>query len=247
MNPAYHTAHRISLTIFSFLFFTFCLLLPHTLFAQNIETTPHIEVIGSAQMEVIPNEVNVQITLREHFDGKFKITIFEQEMKMKNMFKIAGVDLTKLNLANVNADYVTVTKKNKNITAERIYILTVSTVPMLTSSFQVLNDLNIKEARVISATHSQMDSLRQVVRIKALQDAKAKAGASLRAIGNRLGKPLIIKEIDFLPFENDVILAKHIDVSNLAKTKEDIIEDEYVLEFKKIKIQSSVFARFAIE
>ena len=228
-HPTNRPPHPIS--PFSFLLFSLLLFSFLPCFAQNIETNPQIEVIGSAQMEVIPNEINVQITLKEYLEGKYKVTVSEQEAKMKNMFKIAGIDLSKLNLANENADFVTVTKKDRDIVVtDKTFILTVTSPYMLTNTFQVLSGLNIKDARVVSVTHSQMDSLQQVVKVKAIQDAKEKAKSLLGAIGSRLGKPLIVRELDLFIVED-----------------KDIVENEYELVFRKINIQSSVFARFAIE
>ena len=219
-------------TVFRLLLSAVCFLLLCPLSAQNIENTPHIEVTGTAQMEVIPNAITIKITLKEYFEGKFKVTIGEQEAKMKNMLKIAGVDLSKLNLANERADYTMITKKSRDVVTEKIFTLTLSSVPILASTYQVLSDLNINDVKTISATHSQMDSLKQAVKIKAIQDAKEKAKSLVGAIGNKLGKPLIIKENE---------------TASVRKNEEDIIEDEYMLAFRKIKIQSSVFVRFAVE
>jgi uncharacterized protein YggE len=217
-----------SVLLFSLLLFSFLLCS-----AQNIENTPYIETIGYAQMEVVPNQINVQITLKEYYDGVYKITIAEQEAKMKNMLKIVGVDMTKISMGEENTEYVTVSKKSKDVITEKIYHLILSSALMFTNTFQVLNDLKIHDARVVSVSHSQMDSLRQTVKIQALQDAKAKANALVSAIGNNLGKPLIIKETEYNMYQEDL--------------NEDIMEDEYVLEFKKIKIQNSIYTRFAIE
>jgi len=197
-------------------------------------------------MEVIPDKINMQIVLREFIDGRFIVKISEQEIKMVNMLKIAGVDVSKLVLADVNADYVTVRKKNTEAITEKIYILTVSSVNMLVSAFQVLNDLKITDASIISVTHSQIDSLRHATKIAAVKDAKEKAGTLLRAIGNKLGKPLIIRENTFFPFGGDMMFARRTGTADVMEVA-DIVEDENVLEFRKIKIQSSMYARFAIE
>jgi hypothetical protein len=201
--------------------------------AQTIDNTPYIEAIGYAQMEVVPNQINMQITLKEYYDGIYKITIAEQELKMKNMLKIVGVDMSKISLEEENTEYVTVSKKNKEVIAEKTYHLVLSSTSMFTNTFQVLNDLKITDARVVSVSHSQINNLRQEVKILALQDAKAKANALVSAIGNNLGKPLIIKENESELYPEEI--------------NEDIMEDEYVLEFKKIKIQNSIYTRFAIE
>jgi hypothetical protein len=219
-------SYKLQITSFFLLFFSL-----HC-FAQETENTPYIETTGYAQVVAIPDIINVQITLKEYYDGIYKITIAEQEAKMKNMLKIVGVDLTKISLEE-NTDMVTITKKNKEVITEKNYHLTLLGVPMFKNTYQVLNDLNIHDKRVTSVFHSQMDSLRQAVKIKAIQDAKAKANALVNAIGNRLGNPLIIRATELDPLLDDLI--------------EDIVEDDYVLEFKKIIIQSTIHVRFAIE
>jgi hypothetical protein len=231
-------SYKLQVTSYKLRFRTFALS-PFLLFsfllcsAQNIDNTPYIEVIGNAQLEVIPNQINMQITLKEYYDGIYKITIVEQEAKMKNMLKIVGVNTTNISLGDENADYVTVSKKSKEVINEKTYHLILTSASMFTNTFQVLNDLHIHDAKVVSVSHSQMDSLRQAVKILALQDAQTKARALVNAVGNKLGKPLIIKVNDYDPYQEDL--------------NEDIMEDEYVLEFKKIKIQNSIYARFAIE
>jgi hypothetical protein len=223
-----------------FIFFSF--LFPFLLFAQdNTEITPYIEVTGYAQMSVAPDIFNLQIVLKEYLDGKFKVTVSEQETKMKNMFKIAGVDMSKLRLKNLDNDYVVVINKENNATTEKIYILTLTTLPMLTSTLQVLSDLNINDAQIISATHSQIDTYRQSVRTSAVQDAKDRANSLLKSFGNRVGKPLIIREYEFYPYGEGALIATEEEIN------EYIVEDEYVLAFKKIRIQSAIFVRFAIE
>ena len=217
-----------SVLLFSFLLFSFLLCS-----AQNIENTPYIETIGYAQMEVVPNQINVQITLKEYYDGVYKITIAEQEAKMKNMLKIVGVDLSTIHAGEEKDDYVTFPKKSREVVTEKIYRVTLNGAAMFKSTYQVLNDLNIHDTKVVSVFHSQVDSLRQVVKIRAIQDAKAKADALVSAIGNKLGNPLIIRVTEYGLYSEDL--------------NEDIVEDEYGLELKKIKIQNSIYARFAVE
>jgi len=220
------------LVAFCFPFFIFLFFAPCKLLAQNnIETTPHIEVTGSAQIIVIPDEINLQINIKEYYDGGFKITVAEQEAKMKNMLKIAGVDVSKLTPLILNEEYVTIVKRSKNTNDEKRYSLTVSNVSMLVGALQVFNDLNIKDAKIISVTHSNINGLKQEVKTKAILDAKEKAKLLVSALGGKLGKPLIIRDNNI--FSNDEI--------------EDVREDEFVLAFKKIIIQCSIYARFAME
>jgi len=232
MNQKPENASLFPSIVFSLLFSVLCFITPCKLLAQNnIETTPYIEVIGSAQIVVIPDEINLQIILKEYYDGGFKITVAEQEAKMKNMLKIAGIEISKLSLAKPNDDYVTIVKMNKSNTDEKRYSLTVSTVSMLVGALQVFNDLSIKDVKIISVSHSNIGGLMQEVKIKAIQDAKEKAKSLVSALGNRLGKTLIIKEDNYFPKEENEVIK----------------EDEFGIEFKKIILKSNIYARFAIE
>jgi uncharacterized protein YggE len=200
-----------------------------TVMAQNIETLPYIEVTGNAKMEVVPNQIYIQIIIRPYTDGSFKVSIAEQESKMKNMFKIAGIDVSSLNTEVENVNFVSYSKKAKENINEKKYYLTVSSLNQLTSAYHVLNDLNIKDVRVTSASHSNIDNLKQEVKALAVQDAKAQACAIFGAFGNKISRPLFIKD------------------NELTTSGGEVIEDEFSVQIKKVVVQSSVFARFAVE
>ena len=46
-------------------------------FAQNLQTSPFIEVVGTAEKEIVPNEIFISITLNEQIEGKTKSSIEE--------------------------------------------------------------------------------------------------------------------------------------------------------------------------
>lgn len=225
-------------------FVTFCALSTKTVQAQNIENTPYIEVTGNANLEIVPDKIYVQIVLKERIDGKNKITISEQEKKMKDYLKKIGIDLNNLNISDLNADYVTIKKKEKDVITEKKYSLLLNNATTLSKVFIALNELMIDDAYISSVTHTKLDSLKQEVKIKAIRDAKLKAAYLVAAIDNKLGKPLIIRENDYQPYYGDMMYAKR---GNVGMQTEEFVEDEFELEFKKIKVQSSVYVRFAIE
>ena len=84
---------------------------------------PFIEVVGTGEMEIIPNEIYISFTLKERMDGKNKITIESQEAEMKKQLQKAGFNLDKLSLADASADYVTVKRKNKEVLASKNYLM----------------------------------------------------------------------------------------------------------------------------
>ena len=61
------------------LFITIIIFCAHSIMAQTAvtkeEQTPYIEVLGSSEMEIVPDEIYVEIVIRERFDNKLKVTI----------------------------------------------------------------------------------------------------------------------------------------------------------------------------
>jgi uncharacterized protein len=78
------------------------LLLPLALFGQSqnvVDNNPYIEVIGSAEKEIMPNIITIRIVLQETND-KNKIAIEEQERNLKESLKRDGFDLANLVIRN---------------------------------------------------------------------------------------------------------------------------------------------------
>lgn len=94
------------------------LFLTASLTAQNPlagEEKPYIEVNGTGEMEVVPDEIYVAITLREKSNNKKTISIEEQEQNLKNALKNLKVDLKNLSLAGADADLVRIEWRKKGL------------------------------------------------------------------------------------------------------------------------------------
>ena len=53
----------------------------------------HIDVTGTAEMEVIPDEIFIAITIRERTNGRGTVGVEQQEKDMKDAFRSIGLDL----------------------------------------------------------------------------------------------------------------------------------------------------------
>lgn len=223
------------------------LLLASTIWAQNpvADEKPYIEVNGTGEMEVIPDEIYVAITLKEKSSNKKTISIEEQEQNLKNALKNLKVDLKNLSLAGANADLVRIEWRKKGVITQKQYSLKLGNATMLGQVFTELDKLEITDAYVSHVQHSKIDSLRRVVKIMAIKAAKNKADYLLTAIGEKTGKALIVRE-------NDV--AYHSPVWTMANARMDKLESNSSYEnyndpidFKKIKVESSIYVKFAIQ
>lgn len=203
-----------------------------------------IEVVGTAEMEVIPDRIYIAFTLKERFEGKKKIEIDDQEKDLKKGLMKMNIDLNDLQLADANSDFVKIKRKKNDVIASKDYVLMVSNTTTLGKVFDLLDEINAFNANVQRVDHSKIKEFKKEVKMQAVQDAKEKAGYLLSAIGETLGKPILIQERetyeDFQPLRKSAMMPMVMD----AESKEEELPE---LSFQKIKLKYSVFARFAIK
>jgi len=209
--------------------------------AQSHLEIPYIEVTGTAKLEVVPDEFYVNITLRERYDGRDKITIDKQEEDLRRAFIAIGIPDTQFYLADVDADYMKVRWNTKDVITQKNYTLKVTTPTLLSKAFQAMDEKEIKDAYLSRVDHSQMDSLRREVRMEAVRAAKDKATYLLAAIDTDLGAPLIVREQEMY-YGNRNMEMYNVGMDDMDKASEPLPE----LQFQKIQLEQSVFVRFAI-
>jgi uncharacterized protein YggE len=208
----------------------------------NLEQ-PYIEVTGTAEREVIPDEIYLSINIRERYVNKLKISIEEQEEKLKSVLKSLGIDLKNLYLSDAEADYVKVYRQKKDVLSTKNYNLKVINAASVGQVFGELDKLEITEAYICKVSHSKMEILKIEVKTQAIKSAKDKADYLVSALGEQLGKPLVIKEHETQPIYIDGINLRGARANSFVANSEP--EDE--IQFQKIKIQASIYVKFAIE
>ncbi|MFD2918664.1 SIMPL domain-containing protein [Terrimonas rubra] len=226
--------------------FSLLLLLPFFAVAQNsaqseVDGTPHIEVTGTAEKEIAPDEISIRIVLQETAE-KNRTTIKELEEALKAKLKASGIELNKLVLQNANASYEKISRKNKDVINQKEYILKVNSAEQAYKAFAIFDEIQIKDARIVELSHSKIEEYRQEVKLMAVKAAKQKATNMLAAIGESIDKPLVIREMD----ETYMVYRANM-VSNIAPSADYINEGEDFLEIKPIKLQYKVFTRFKIK
>lgn len=212
------------------------------------EEKPYIELNGKAEQEVIPNEIYINITIRERYVSKEKLTIEVQEDKLKTALKEINVDLKNLSLSDANADYVKVKFRTKDVLTKKDYTLKVNTATAVGQVFQQLDKIEITDAYISKVSHSKIDSLRKEVRIAAIKSAKTKADYLLAAIGEQTGKPLFISEVE--PAENYNRIAGRVGSYYNTRMVDGDEKDKDAsgeIEFKKIKVECIMYVKFSIK
>ncbi len=153
-----------------------------------------IEVTGTSEMEVVPDVIEVNITLREYVDGRDKMNIGRQEENLKKELKNLGIDLKQLTVVTAFADFQKVRLIKKDVVNSKTYLLKVNSAEMLSKVYEQLDKLSVHDARITRLDHTRILEYQKENRIKAIKAAKEKADYILTAIDQKAGDPLQVLE-----------------------------------------------------
>jgi len=209
---------------------------------------PYIEVTGTAEKEVIPDEIFIAISLLERQDGKEKKSIEQQEEQLKKGLQEIGIDLKNLSLSDASSDYVRIKVSKRDVISKTDYLLKVSSATQVGKVFEKLDELKIEEAKIAYVSHTKMEEFRKEVKIQAIKAAKEKADYLLAAIGEQAGKPLVILENSYPnQMQSNTVMLEELQESRERMDVMYSSKSEPMLQFKKIKIKSSFYVKFSIQ
>lgn len=219
-------------------------------FAQTVAEKRIIEVTGSAETLIMPNEFTFKITLVERIEKKDKLTIESQEESLKAELVKLGVDVAKdLTIFDLNSVFIS-RKKTRDTLGSKDFRLKIKDLAKIEKLQEIADRLNIANLDLIESTHSDLTTFRKETKMEAIRAAKAKAEYLLGAIGEKVGKPVYIQEI---PDENmprpisSGVLNSNISSNGRILGLTEDSQDSTTLTFSKIKLRYAVLARFEIE
>ncbi|MEQ8910444.1 MAG: SIMPL domain-containing protein [Vicingaceae bacterium] len=221
--------------------------------AQDIEknsASPFIEVEGYAEKKVTPDEIYVTIVIKEREIGRDKISIEQQELKLKQALQELNISLERFFVADALSDYVRVNWFNKETISEKKYELMLQNAEEVKSVFQKLDELKVHQAYIDRVDHSKREKFQEEVEVKAIQKAKKKADYLLNAIGQQTGSALIVKEQEFQDNRHFDGLNRRGSLGMLNQVmyeKPKIDKASAYVSFKKITFDYKIYAKFEIK
>jgi len=229
-------------TIFLILFFTAV-----TTFAQDVFKGEHfIEVPGSAQMEIEPNEIFLFIRLREFEENRNKVSLEKLDQDFIQALKAAGVDRKNLTLADAGSQLGKFGRKDKDAFREKSYELKLTSAAELEKFLEKLEHVKVERLDLTRVSHSDLEKFKLDLKIKALQAAQAKAQTLLKSIGAEAGKPLMVRDWD-----NDPVQPMPVYSNVMYKAAGEIaVNDDAgqdATAFRKIKLKAQLVAQFEIK
>lgn len=221
-----------------------CILFTTVLVSQNTLPKPYIEVRGVSELEIVPDEIYLDIKLNERQERGKKLTIAVLENKLKNALNKIGIPEENLSIADVNAVLAKTGWWREEVLAVANYSLKINGADKLKQVFEYLKKMEISDVTITKATHSKLEALKNKNSITAIQNAKKKADNLLAAIGEKTGKPIVVNEINNnQPYYANVNYLRN-DSNRLNKSEGF---ERKTVEFKKIKIKSTIYVKFLIE
>jgi len=209
--------------------------------AQEQNQVKKIEVKGSAEKEITPNEIYFRIALREYKDGSRKITLNHLESELVNAIKKLNLPKDNLEVENIYGYNWNHKKKQPDeFLAIKSFIVKLTDLKQVNDLMANLDPEGINSSGVSSYSHTEIEKYNKALKIEALKNAKEKATYLLEAIGEQLGTALEIQEIDY--GYNQPMMSR-----NFEAKMADAGGYQSDVDFKTIKIKAEVRAVFEIQ
>ncbi|PVX50040.1 hypothetical protein C7377_1686 [Balneicella halophila] len=208
--------------------------------AQTQDNKNYIEVTGDAELKVTPDEIYLSIALNEK-DVKDRRSLDELEGDVIAVMRKLNIPTDNLSIAGANSDMERAFWTGKKIYARKNYILKLTNANIIGQLLRELEKKGISNVNLARVDNSQMEKYRKEVKIMAMKAAKDKANYLLEAIGEKVGKPLLIQERNYRPpfYRNtsNVMMMKSADANG---------RKNYELDFQDLTLKYEIFARFEI-
>ena len=208
-----------------------------------------ITVTGSAEMEIIPDEIYVQVDLKEYDKkGQGKIAIDKIKQGFLNTVKTLGIPDSLVSIAGYDGNNWNPwwRKKNKKdeLYASVSYQIKLKNSKQIDDLVDRLDDNATENFFIQRTSSSKMEELRKKLKIEAIRAAKEKAGYLAEAIDEKIGLAITINE----PMEYYTPYVQNFRMANKAMAAESVADDAAApVDFKKIKLKYDVTVVFALK
>lgn len=157
-----------------------------------------IEVTGSAELEIVPDEIYLSITLREYVKDRNKVKLDEIDKGFKQVLDAMKIDMKDVSIESASAyyDWDYWKQRHTDFLASKTYLVKLPDMDKYNGLMQRLDQNGVQNAYMQRTDHSKIESYRKQVKIEALKAAKEKARLLLEAIGEQPAEVLFIKEIN---------------------------------------------------
>ena len=167
------------------------------LIAQNIDTRKTIEVTGSAEMSIVPDEIELEIILLEYNRNGKKVNLSDIEDEFNKVLTKNKIDPKSINLEASNNNWYWWHWWNYRYESYHTKTINLK-LNKETNFLKLVEDLNEKwtqSIRISKTTSNEIQKLRKEVKKEAMRAAKEKATYLLESIDEKIGGLLAAEEL----------------------------------------------------
>lgn len=221
-------------------------------FGQQAKESRTIQASGMSLREITPNQIFVQIELREYEKkniGKIDLSNIQQQfLKACKGLGIADSLISIVSYQGYDGSNPWLQKKKKkdpSLMAGIQYQVQLNKTSQIDQLVQLLDDEATQQFFIAKTSHSDIEKIKLEVQKEALIDAKKNASWMCEAIGEKLGhaitiyKPVEVGEGYIRPMASNMMLKADMAVSESTQNAQ--------ADYKKIKIQYEVNIVFALQ
>ena len=215
--------------------------------AQEDNNSRYIEVTGSSETEIIPDEIHFMITIKEYWQEEFekkskpedyqtKVPVNEIEHNLMSALKQAGIAPSDIQTKEVG-DYWR--ERGKDFLISKTFDLKLQNPDQINRIIQTVNTKGIQSMNIGELKNKDLQEYRKQGKIEALKAARQKADYLVAAMGQKLGNVLRIVEPEERSFS---YFQPQSAMSNVAIPSYDSNPEN----FRTIKLRYQMTARFEI-
>jgi len=215
--------------------------------AQEDNNSRYIEVTGSSETEIIPDEIHFMITIKEYWqeeiekkskpeDYQTKVPVNEIEHNLMSALKQAGIAPSDIQTKEVG-DYWR--ERGKDFLISKTFDIKLQNPDQINRIIQTVNTKGIQSMNIGELKNKDLQEYRKQGKIEALKAARQKADYLVAAMGQKLGNVLRIVEPEERSFS---YFQPQSAMSNVAIPSYDSNPEN----FRTIKLRYQMTARFEI-
>ena len=213
--------------------------------AQEDNNSRYIEVTGSSETEIIPDEIHFMITIKEYWQEEFekkskpedyqtKVPVNEIEHNLMSALKQAGIAPSDIQTKEVG-DYWR--ERGKDFLISKTFDIKLQNPDQINRIIQTVNTKGIQSMNIGELKNKDLQEYRKQGKIEALKAARQKADYLVAAMGQKLGNVLRIVEPEERSFS---YFQPQSAMSNVAIPSYDSNPEN----FRTIKLRYQMTARY---
>ncbi len=224
--------------------------------AQSSERNPFpktITVTGVAEMEIIPDEIFVNVDLKEYDKkGAGKVPLEKIKADFIKSTRSIGLPDSIVTIAAYDGfngnPYWLRKKKKEELYASITYQVKFNTSRKMDELVEKLDDMATQNFYITRTAHSKIETYRKNLKMQAVKAAKEKAVYLTEAIDEKAGEAITINEPQeyYQPYMNARVANMSVS-KEMAQSADAGGDGAAAMDFKKIKLRYDVTATFALK